>query len=68
MKPKPALLDDVYTYRYVETESTLFFIPILVGIFDAVAVSETLTVFFDETGKVEYHAYRRDEPRPRKDD
>jgi hypothetical protein len=68
MKPKPVLLDDVYTYRYVETQSTLFFIPILVGIFDAVAVSETLTIFFDETGKVEYHAYRRDDPRPRKDD
>jgi hypothetical protein len=68
MKPMPVLLDDVYTYRYVETKSTLFFIPILVGIFDAVAVSETLTIFFDETGKVEYHAYRRDEPQPGKDD
>ncbi len=68
MKPQPALLDDVYTYRYVETRSRLFFIPILVGIFDAVAVSETLTVFFDETGKVKYHAYRRDDPRPGKDD
>jgi hypothetical protein len=68
MKPQPALLDDVYTYRYVETRSRLFFIPVLVAIFDAVAVSETLTVFFDETGKVKYHAYRRDDPRPGKDD
>ncbi len=68
MKPRPALLDDVYTYQYVETKSTLLLIPLLVGIFDAVAVSETLTIFFDETGKVEYHAYRRDDPRSGKDD
>ena len=60
--PGPNLLDDVYTYRYVETDSTLFFIPILIGIFDAEAVAETLTVFFDDDGRVEYHAYRRDEP------
>jgi hypothetical protein len=61
-----AVLNDVYSYRYIENESTLFFIPILVGIFDAVAVSETLIIFFDENGRVEYHAYRRDVPRPGK--
>ena len=64
MKPRPALLDDVFTYQYIETKSTLFFIPFLVGIFDSVALSETLTIFFDETGKVEYHAYRRDRRDP----
>ena len=64
--PEAALLTDVYTYRYIENESTLFFIPLLVGVFDAVAVSETLTIFFDEDGRVEYHAYRRDVPRPKK--
>jgi hypothetical protein len=63
-----ALLNDVYSYRYIENESTLFFIPILFGIFDAVAVSETLIVFFDEEGRVEYHAYRRDVAGPGKDD
>jgi hypothetical protein len=62
------LLNDVYTYRYIENKTTLFFIPILVAVFDTVAVSETLTVFFDASGRVRYHAYRRDVPRPRKDD
>ncbi len=66
--PAAALLDDVYTYRYIENKSTLFFIPIFFGVFDTVAVSETLTIFFDENGRVRYHAYRRDAPRPRKGD
>ena len=68
MESGAAVLNDVYSYRYIENESTLFFIPILVGIFDAVAVSETLIIFFDENGRVEYHAYRRDVPRPGKGD
>jgi hypothetical protein len=68
MESGAALLNDVYSYRYIETESTLFFIPILVGIFDAYAVSETLIIFFDENGRVKYHAYRRDVPRPGKGD
>jgi hypothetical protein len=59
-----AVLSDVYSYRYIENESKLFFSPLLVGVFDAVAVSETLVIFFDENGRVEYHAYRRDVPRP----
>ena len=63
-----AVLNDAYSYRYIENESTLFFIPILFGIFDAVAVSETLIVFFDEEGRVEYHAYRRDVAGPGEDD
>jgi hypothetical protein len=65
--PAP-LLNDVYTYRYTENESTIFFVPIFFGLIDTVAVSETLTIFFDESGRVEYHAYRRDVPRPGKDD
>jgi len=60
--PAP-LLNDVYTYRYIQNDSTVFFVPILFAILDGVAVAETLTVFFDEEGRVEYHAYRRDEPR-----
>ena len=63
-----AVLNDVYSYRYIENESTLFFIPILFGLFDAEAVSETLIVFFDEEGRVEYHAYRRDVTGPGEDD
>jgi len=62
------VLNDVFTYRYIENKSTLFFIPILVGFLDTLAVSETLTIFFDENGTVRYHAYRRDAPRPKKGD
>lgn len=54
------VLDDVYTYRYIENRSTIFFVPLLFGVLDARAVSETLTIFFDEEGRVRYHAYRRD--------
>lgn len=57
------LLNDVYTYRFIQNDSTLFFVPVLFARISAVAVSETLTVFFDEEGRVAYHAYRRDEPR-----
>ena len=63
-----ALLNDVYTYRYVENKTTLFFVPILVAVFNTEAVSETLTIFFDENGRVKYHAYRWDVPRPKGDD
>ena len=68
MDSEVGLLNDVFTYRYIENKSTLLFVPILVGFVDTVAVSETLTIFFDENGRVKYHAYRRDVPRPRKDD
>jgi len=63
-----AVLNDVYTYHYIENKTPLFFVPIFVGLLDTVAVSDTLTIFFDENGRVRYHAYRRDVPRPRKDD
>ena len=62
--PAP-LLNDVYTYRHIQNDSKVFFVPVLFAVFDGVAVAETLTVFFDEEGRVEYHAYRRDEPRGR---
>ena len=68
MDSEAGLLNDVFTYRYIENKSTLLFVPILVGFVDTVAVSETLTIFFGESGRVRYHAYRRDVPRPRKDD
>ena len=60
--PAP-LLNDVYTYRHIQNDSRIFFIPVLFARFEGLAVAETLTVFFDEEGLVEYHAYRRDEPR-----
>ena len=60
------LLNDVYTYRYMENDTSLIFFPILFGKVDAAAMAETLTVFFDESGRVQYHAYRRDLARPEK--
>lgn len=56
------LLDDIYTYRFIQNDSTLWFIPIFFASLEARAVTETLTIFFDEAGRVRYHAYRRDEP------
>ena len=58
------VLNDVYTYRYIENETTLFFVPIFLAVFHTEAVAETLTIFFDENGRVEYHAYRRDKTGP----
>ena len=62
------VLNDVYTYRYIENKTKLFFVPIFVAVLRTEAVSETLTIFFDENGRVEYHAYRWDVPRPKGDD
>ena len=62
--PERPLLNDVYTYRYIENEARVFFVPILFAFARGQAVAETLTVFFDEQGRVEYHAYRRDAPPP----
>lgn len=59
-----AVLDDVYTYRFIENSTKVFFVPILFATIDAAATAETLTVFFDEEGRVKYHAYRRDQARP----
>lgn len=54
------ILDDVYTYRFIQNDSTFWFIPIFYASLEAGASSETLTIFFDEEGRVKYHAYRRD--------
>jgi hypothetical protein len=61
------VLNDVFTYRYIENDTRAVFIPIVFGRVDAAATYETLTVFFDEEGRVEYHAFRRDEARPEGD-
>jgi hypothetical protein len=61
--PAP-LLDDVYTYRYIENDTRVFFVPIFYAQVRGGATLETLTVFFDERGLVEYHAYRRDATGP----
>lgn len=56
------LLNDVFSYRYIENRTSVFFIPLLFARLDARGTAETLVVFFDENGRVRYHAFRRDEP------
>ncbi len=56
------ILDDVYTYRFIQNDSTLWFVPIFFASLEARASTETLTIFFDPQGRVRYHAYRRDGP------
>jgi hypothetical protein len=65
LEPPAPVLNDVFTYRYIENDTRAVFIPILFGLLDAAATYETLTIFFDEDGRVEYHAFRRDEARAR---
>lgn len=62
--PAP-VLNDVFTWRFIENDTRVFFIPLLYSRVDAGATYETLTVFFDERGLVEYHAYRKDPARPK---
>ena len=65
LEPPAPVLNDVFTYRYIENDTRAVFVPILFGFLDAAATYETLTIFFDEQGRVEYHAFRRDEARAR---
>jgi hypothetical protein len=63
LEPPAPVLNDVFTYRYIENDTRALFIPLVFGLLDAAATYETLTVFFDDDGRVEYHAFRRDEAR-----
>ena len=65
LEPPAPVLNDVFTYRYIENDTRALFVPIVFGVLDAAALYETLTIFFDEDGVVEYHAFRRDEARPK---
>ena len=56
------ITEDVYTWRFVQSELSIFFVPILFAIADTETRSTTLSVFFDENGVVRYHAFRRDGP------
>jgi hypothetical protein len=67
VSPIAPVLDDVYTYRHIENETRILFVPLLFALVRSEAESETLTVFFDEDGVVEYHAYRRDHAQPESD-
>ena len=61
--PAP-VLNDVFTYRHIENQTRVLFFPMLFARVHSEAESETLIVFFDERGVVEYHAYRRDRAGP----
>lgn len=63
LEPPAPVLNDVFTYRYIENDTRAVFVPMVFGLVDAAAMYETLTIFFDEDGLVEYHAFRRDEAR-----
>jgi outer membrane protein assembly factor BamE (lipoprotein component of BamABCDE complex) len=60
--PERPILDDVFTWRYVENEARVFFVPILFALARGEATAETLIVFFDDAGRVEHYAFRRDAP------
>jgi hypothetical protein len=53
---------DVYSYRYVESRIRVLVIPLLVLRARGTSHMETLTVFFDDNGRVLDHGYRRDVP------
>jgi outer membrane protein assembly factor BamE (lipoprotein component of BamABCDE complex) len=61
--PAP-VLNDVFTWRFIENDTRVFFIPFVLSRIDAGATYETLTIFFDDDGVVRYHAYRKDPARP----
>jgi hypothetical protein len=69
IKPIPGRVDDdIYTYQYVTTSVSVFFLPVLFLHFNTESVSDTLVVFFDEKGIVRYHAFRHDDPNAASDD
>ena len=59
--PDAPIVEDVYTYRHVETRTKLLLIPVLYGRVTAADRSTTLTVFFDSDGVVRYYGFRVDD-------
>jgi outer membrane protein assembly factor BamE (lipoprotein component of BamABCDE complex) len=56
------VIEDVYSYRYIESRVRVTAIPIVMLRARAVTQSEALTVFFDAEGVVRYYGYRLDAP------
>ncbi len=56
------LVEEVYSYRYVESRVRIVVVPIILLRARAETRSEALTVFFDADGVVRYYGYRLDEP------
>ena len=55
-------MEDVYSYHYVETRARIVIIPLLLLRARATTQTESLIVFFDESGVVRYHGFRHDGP------
>jgi hypothetical protein len=56
------VLEDVYSYRYIETRVRLAIVPLILLRARATTQTESLIVFFDESGVVRYHGFRHDGP------
>ena len=55
------LSEDIYSWRFIESETRIVFLPILFAKMDIDNRATTLAVFFDDNGVVRYHAFRKDE-------
>ena len=54
------VMEDVYSYRYIETRVRIAIVPLVLLRARAVTQTESLIVFFDESGVVRYHGFRHD--------
>ncbi len=59
--PSAPLVEDVYSYRYIETRVRVAIVPLLALHTRAKTRTASLTLFFDEAGVVRYHGYRYDD-------
>ena len=69
--PDALVVEDVYTYRHIETRTQVLLIPVFYARVTAADRATTLTVFFDAKGLVEYYGFRIDDnidPPERADD
>ena len=60
--PIAPVIEDVYSYRYIETRARVWIIPIVMLRARATTQTQSLTVFFDDAGMVRYYGYREDGP------
>jgi hypothetical protein len=60
--PSAPVVEDVYSYRYIETRVRIAIVPLVLLRARATTQSESLIVFFDENGVVRYHGFRHDHP------
>ena len=60
--PIAPVIEDVYSYRYIESRVRIWIIPIVMLGARATTQTQSLTVFFDEAGVVRYYGYREDGP------